>query len=137
MTLKDLLNENDMFAKSSGIRLVEVREGYARAQMTVEKRHLNMGGVCQGGAIFTLADFAFAAVCNCHGKLTVGLENTVSFLHSAQLGDVLTAEAVETLNHHKVPFCEMKVRNQNGELICSMTGLSYRKNQDLTFEGLE
>ncbi|MBP5474455.1 MAG: PaaI family thioesterase, partial [Bacteroidales bacterium] len=83
MTLKELLNEKDMFAKSSGIQLVEVREGYARAQMTVEKRHLNMGGVCQGGAIFTLADFAFAAVCTCHGKLTVGLENTVSFLHSA------------------------------------------------------
>ena len=137
MTLKEYLNENDMFAKNAGIRIVEIREGYARAQMTVEKRHLNVNGFCQGGAIFTLADFAFAAVCNCHGRVTVGIENTVSFLHGAKEGDVLTAEAVETLNHHKIPFCEMKVRNQDGELICSMTGLSYRKNLDMTFEGLE
>lgn len=137
MTLKEYLNENDMFAKNAGIRIIEIREGYARAQMTVEKKHLNICGVCQGGAIFTLADFAFAAVCDCHGNLTVGLENTISFLHSAQEGDVLTAEAVETLNHHKIPFCEIKVRNQKGELICSMTGLSYRKNQNMTFDGLE
>jgi len=137
MTLKEYLNENDRFARNAGIQLVEIREGYARAQMTVEEHHLNGGGVCQGGAIFTLADLAFAGVCNSHGPLTLGLENTVSFLKSAQLGDVLTAECIEVLNHHKIPYCEMKVRNQDGELICTMTGLAFRKKVSLPVEGLE
>ena len=122
MKLIDFLNENDRFAKQNGIQLTEVREGYARAEMTVAKMHLNGGGVCQGGALFTLADLAFAAVSNSHGLLT---------LKSAKEGDHLVAEAVETLNHHKIPFCEMKVRNQHGELICTMTGLAFRKDKPM------
>ena len=56
MKLMDYLNVTDRFANGSGARLTEVREGYARAELTVEERHLNAVGVCQGGALFTLAD---------------------------------------------------------------------------------
>ena len=131
MKLKDFLNENDRFAKANGAQLTEVREGYARAEMTVTREHLNAGGVCQGGALFTLADIALAAVMNSHGKLTFGLESTISFLHSGVEGDTLVAEAVETFNHHKIPYCEIKVHNQKCELICAMTGLAYRKDKDM------
>ena len=60
MTLKDFLNQGDRFAANAGARIVEVREGYSRAEMTVTREHLNAGGVCQGGALFTLADIALA-----------------------------------------------------------------------------
>ena len=137
MTLKDFLNNGDVFAKNSGARIVEIREGYARAEMTVTKEHLNAGGVCQGGALFTLADLVFAAISNSRGKLTFGLENTIMFLHSAFVGDQLTAEATETLNHHKIPYCEIKVKNQHGDLVCSMTGIAYRKEIPTELDGLE
>ena len=137
MTLKEFLNKGDVFAKNTGARIVEVREGYAIAEMTVTEEHLNAGGVCQGGALFTLADLAFAAISNSRGKLTFGLENTITFLRSAVVGDVLTAEATETLNHHKIPYCEIKVRNQNGDLVCVMTGIAYRKEKDMEFESLQ
>ena len=39
--LKDFLNKGDRFAATNGMQLTEVREGYARAEMKVEKRHLN------------------------------------------------------------------------------------------------
>lgn len=102
MTFKDFLNENDRFAVNAGAMLTEIRDGYARAEMTVTREHLNAGGVCQGGALFTLADLAVAAVMNSHGKLTLSLESTISFMNSAVEGDVLVAEAVETNNHHKI-----------------------------------
>ena len=73
MTLLERLNSSDRFASGIGARLVEVREGYARAELTVEERHLNAAGVCQGGVIYTLADLAFAGVCNSHGTLTLGV----------------------------------------------------------------
>ncbi|MBR1428411.1 MAG: hotdog fold thioesterase [Prevotella sp.] len=137
MTLKEFLNNGDVFAKNSGACITEIREGYARGEMTVTKAHLNAGGVCQGGALFTLADLVFAAISNSRGKLTFGLENTITFLHSAFEGDKLIAEAVETLNHHKIPFCEIKVRNQHGDLICSMTGIAYRKEKPMNLDGLQ
>ncbi|MBR5657497.1 MAG: hotdog fold thioesterase [Prevotella sp.] len=136
MTLKDILNTNDRFAACNGIQLTEVKEGYARAEMTVGKDHLNAGGVCQGGALFTLADLALAAVMNSRGKLTFGIGNSISYLHSAKVGDHLVAEAVETLNHHKIPYCEVKIKNQQGELICAITGMSYRKDSPMPFDSL-
>ena len=87
MTLLEKLNTTDRFAQSIGAQLTEVKEGYAKAELTVEERHLNGAGVCQGGVMYTLADLAFAAVANGHGTLTLGISNTVTFLKSAQLGD--------------------------------------------------
>ena len=137
MTLKETLNTNDRFAHSIGAELVEIREGYARAVLTVEERHLNAGGVCQGGVMYTLADLAFAAVTNSHGILSLGISNTITFIHSAQLGDTVTAECTETVNHHKLPYCDIRITNQDGEILASMTGLAYRLKKDFPYDSLQ
>ena len=136
MTLLEALNKGDRFAESIGAQLTEAREGYAKAELTVEERHLNGAGVCQGGVMYTLADLAFAGVANSRGILTVGVNNTITFLKSGQLGDHLTAECTETLNHHKLPYCDIQVKNQNGELLAAVTGLAYRTKRDFPFERL-
>ena len=136
MTLLENLNTNDRFAHSIGAQLTEVREGYAKAELTVEERHLNGAGVCQGGVIYTLADLAFAGVANCHGTLTLGISNTITFLKSGQLGDRIIAECTEVYDRHKLPYCDMKITNQNGELLAAMTGLAYRMRRDFPFEAL-
>ena len=136
MTLKDYLSQNDRFAANSGCILKEVREGYARAELLVTKEHLNAGGVCQGGAYFTLADLALAAVMNSHEGLTFGIENNIMFLQSAKAGDTLTAEATEVFNHHRIPYVDVRITNQKGELCCVVTGLAYRKEAKLPVDGL-
>ena len=137
MTLKDTLNKNDRFAHSIGAQLVEVTEGGAKAQLTVEERHLNAGGVCQGGVMYTLADLAFAAVTNSHGILSLGISNTITFIKSAQLGETIYAECRETVNHHKLPYCDIKILNQDGEILASMTGLAYRLKKDFPYDALQ
>ena len=130
MKLIDYLNRNDRFAAAAGVQLVEIGEGYARAVMTVTENHVNGANVCQGGAIFTLADLAFAAAVNSGGLMTVGTSNSITYLHSAHIGDILTAEARQE-DHRKMPFCETRVTNQDGVLICVMTGSAYRGRQPL------
>ena len=136
MTLKEFLTQNDRFAARSGCILKEVREGYARAELMVTLEHLNAGGVCQGGAFFTLADIALAAVMNSRGALTFGIENNIVYLKSAKAGDTLIAEATEVFNHHKIPYVDVRITNQRGELCCVVTGIAYRKEADLPVEGL-
>ena len=136
MTLKDFLSQGDRFAANTGCILKEVREGYARAELVVTPDHLNAGGVCQGGVYFTLADIALAAVMNSREQLTFGIENNIVFLKSAKVGDTLIAEAVEVFNHHKIPYCEVKITNQDGCLICTMNGTAYRKDIEMKFDGL-
>ena len=82
MSLLERLSRGDRFAWDIGCRLVEIREGYARAELKVEERHLNAAGMCQGGVMFTLADLTFAAVCNSRGIMTVGVSNNISYMYS-------------------------------------------------------
>ena len=82
----------------------------------------------QGGALFTLADLAIAALMNSGGQLTFGISNSLMFVSSARLGDTLRAEAVHVANHHKIPAVEVTVTNQEGRFICHVTGMGYRKD---------
>ena len=131
MNIKDLLNKTDRFAANAGCQITEVDEHHAVAVMTVTDTHLNGGNVCQGGALFTLADLAIAALLNQGGQLTVGISNNISFVSSAKLGDTLTAVATHVCDHHKIPSVEARVTNQDGRLICHVTGMGYRKSAAL------
>lgn len=136
MTLLEKLNQEDRFAQGIGAQLTEIREGYAKTELTVEERHLNGAGVCQGGVMYTLADLSFAGVANCHGILTLGISNTITFLKSARLGDRLTAECTELLDHKRLPYCDIRITNQDGDLVAVMTGLAYRMKKDFPFDSL-
>ncbi len=134
MNIQQFLNTNDRFAAAAGCHIIEIGEGRAVATMLVTREHLNAGGVCQGGAFFTLADLALAAVMNSRGQLTFGIQNNIMYLASAHEGDVLTAEAIEIANHHKIPSVEVRITNQEGVLLCHVTGLAYRKKNPLILE---
>ncbi|MBQ8949435.1 MAG: hotdog fold thioesterase [Prevotella sp.] len=128
MSIKDILNRTDRFAANAGCQITEVDDHHAVAEMTVTEAHLNGGNVCQGGALFTLADLAIAALMNHGGQLTFGISSSLMFVSSARLGDTLRAEAVSVADHHKIPAVEVRVTNQDGHLICHVTGMGYRKN---------
>ena len=132
MNIQELLNRTDRFAANAGCRITEVDEHHAVAEMTVTEAHLNGGNVCQGGALFTLADLAIAALMNHSGQLTFGISNNIMFVSSAKEGDHLRAEAVHVANHPKIPSMEVRVTNQAGQLICHVTGMGYRKSQFIT-----
>lgn len=129
--IQEILNTTDRFAAGAGCRITEVDERHAVAEMTVTKEHLNAGGVCQGGALFTLADLAMAALMNHQGNLTFGISSNVMFVSSAVEGDRLRAEAVPVNDHRRIPAVEVRVMNQDGRLICHVTGMGYRKDVPL------
>ena len=131
MEILELLNRTDLFAANAGCQITEVNAHHAVAVMTVTAEHLNGGHVCQGGALFTLADLAIAALMNYSGQLTFGISNSIMYVSSAKEGDVLRAEAVQVANHPKVPSVEVRVTNQDNRLICHVTGMGYRKSVSL------
>lgn len=118
---------NDNFTRYIGATLTEVSEGYAKATMVVKEESLNAYGICQGGALFSLADLAFAAAVNSHGVSTVTTGASITYVKSGQLGDTLTAEARELVNHHRLPFAEVRITNQDGDIIAIFTASGFRK----------
>ena len=131
MNIQELLYRTDRFAANAGCQITEVDTEHAIAEMVVTNAHLNGADVCQGGALFTLADLAIAALMNARGQLTVGINNSIMFVSSAKEGDLLRAEAVSVCDHHKIPSVEVRVTNQEGRLICHVTGMGYRKSLNI------
>ncbi|MDR2496980.1 MAG: PaaI family thioesterase [Tannerellaceae bacterium] len=125
----------DKFALNAGIELVEVGKSYAKTRMEIKPEHLNGGGVCQGGAIFTLADLAFAAAVNSHATLTYSISSSINFFRSESRG-WLYAEAREVFDHKRLSNCEVRVTNEAGLLVATFVGTGYRKDQPLPFHAL-
>lgn len=134
MTINEFF-KNDKFALSAGIELLEAGNGYAKARVEIKPMHLNAGGVCQGGAIFTLADFTSGVAANSHGQLTLLTNGNINFFKSESKG-FLYAEAREMFNHKRLANCEVRVTNEAGDLIAVFSGNSYRKEVTLPFEPL-
>jgi acyl-CoA thioesterase len=61
----------DGASQALGMRILEVRPGYARLAMKVREDMVNGHKLCHGGLIFTLADSAFAFACNTYNAVTV------------------------------------------------------------------
>ena len=122
----------DRFAVLAGAELMEIREGYAKARMKVTEHHLNGGDVCQGGALFTLADLAFAAAVNSHLTLTFSTSSQITFIRPVASGYVY-AEAVEIVNHKRMPFAEVRITDEEGQLVAVFSSSGYRK-QGITIQ---
>ena len=82
----------DRFATENGMSIDELDASHAVTSMTVGDRHKNAYGGVMGGAIFTLADFAFAALTTDRERVTVAQQVSISYL-AAPKGDRLVATA--------------------------------------------
>lgn len=125
--------KNDLFAEGTGVELLEVKEGYSKARLTITEKHLNAGHRTQGGAIFTLADLALAVAANSHGTLAFSLSSTITFLRSSGPGDTLYAEARERYTGRTTGYYQIDITNQRGDLIATFESSVFRKGDALPF----
>ncbi len=116
----------DKFAKYIEVEVIEAQDGNATARMPVQEHHLNSHNTIHGGAIFTLADAAFAAACNSHGIVAVAINVNISYLKAVSAG-VLTAEAKEVSLNSTLGVYVIRVTSDSGELIAIFQGMAYRK----------
>ena len=124
--------DKDLFAKGCGAQLIEVTQGSATAKMKLTPSLCNAAGGIQGGAIFTLADFAFAAATNSHGSLTVALNVNIQYFRQPK-GEFITAVAREISRGRRICGCNVEVFDEDGSLVASFNGTGYIKDEKLEF----
>jgi acyl-CoA thioesterase len=121
----------DRFAGFVGIELVDAGAGRATARLALREHHLNGLGLVHGGAIFSLADLAFAAAVNSRGRAAVAIHCSISYLKAAQ-GGHLVAEAEEVSCGPKIAVYSIRITDAAGDLIARFEGLAYRKRESWT-----
>ena len=116
----------DAYASYSGIELVDVGPGTARVRMKIDERHQNSHGTVHGGAIFTLADAAFALASNSHNVPAAAINAHVTYIKAAREG-VLSAKAEEFALNPKLATYIVTVTDGAGERVALFQGMVYRK----------
>lgn len=127
--LKERL-EQDPFARYLGIQIRELREGFARLEMPLRSEMVNFMGAIHGGAIFSLADHAFAAASNSHGTMAVALHLDITYFSVPSPGSILTAEARELHLSRRTATYRIEITTQEGHPVASCQGIAYRKVKD-------
>jgi acyl-CoA thioesterase len=122
--------KNDRFADHVGIELLEVSEGRAKAKMEIKDHHLNGINIAHGGAIFSLADLAFAVASNSHRTIAVSINVSISYLKAAASG-TLIAEAKEVSLNPKLATYEVRVTDETDDIIAIFLGTVYRKKDKI------
>jgi acyl-CoA thioesterase len=128
--IKKFFDKHDQYAKHSGIELLEVKKGYAKSKMDIHKHHLNGANTFHGGAIFTLADFTFAAASNSHGRFAMSINASISYIKAVSEG-VLFAEAREVALNYKLATYLVEITNEKKDVIAMFQGTVYRKEGKL------
>lgn len=116
----------DPFCERLGIDLVDLAGGRAVTGLTVTEDLLNFHGTPHGGAVYSLADAAFAAASNSHGETALALETNVSYLDAAAVGDRLLATAEESHLTRRTAEYEVVVETEDGGRIATFRGRVYR-----------
>src|SRR3982751_6538746 len=120
----EIIEREDRASRWLGMKLQEVRPGYARLSMRVTDNMVNGQRICHGGLIFSLADSSFGFACNSHNQHALAASCAIDFLAPAALGDELTAEANETAHAGRTRVYDVRVMNQDGKLIAVFRGKS-------------
>ncbi len=119
----------DYFAADVAGAVIDMaEEGHAICSMKIRPMHLNANSTVMGGAIFTLADFAFAVASNgCSDRITVTQHVSVSFLAPAE-GEKLIAEARCIKAGRTTCLYTVDVRDENNSLKAYLTVNGYTKD---------
>ena len=88
--------DNDATLEYLGATITRLEPGLAEGEFTVEARHANGFGVCQGGVLFTFADALFGGACNSRRTdPTVSAQSEMIFLAPAKMGRTIRGVARE------------------------------------------
>jgi acyl-CoA thioesterase len=115
----------DYFRELLGVKVLEVKDGYAKMTIEITKKHTNAAGFTHGGVLFALADCAFAEAVNFGDRQAVAVQVSINYLRPTSEGDVLTAEATTVSDGKTLALCSVAVKKEAKD-VAMFSGLAYK-----------
>lgn len=126
---KAYFNEHDFFSKNCGLKLVELGEGYAKVELTIDEKSKNFMGSMHGGLLYTMADVAAGTSMVFCGKQVVTLSAATDYIKAAYSGKVI-AEGRVIAHGKTIGRCEVEVRGEDGTLYSKSHIIMFITNKD-------
>ncbi|MGQ9615114.1 MAG: PaaI family thioesterase [Spirochaetota bacterium] len=130
-SIKAFIQERDSLISLFNMEILDFSAGSASVRMTVRKEHTNAASVCHGGALFSLADVAFALASNSHGTLALALDVSISFLRAVPVGETITARCTERYRGRSTGTYIIEVEDSSGKLVALLKATAFRTQNPL------
>jgi acyl-CoA thioesterase len=122
------------FARSSGIELLLLDDGFSRVEMTYDPaRQSNIYDRAHGGAVFGLIDEAFETAAQTDGTVAVAMNVNVTYIASPEPGVRLWAEARRMAQTKRTATYDIRVGDADGRLIAVCQALAFRTGKPIPF----
>lgn len=127
---REYFNGHDMFSVNSGMKLMEIREGYSRVEMTIDENCMNYMGSMHGGLLYTMADVAAGTAAVSYGRQVVTLNAFVDYIKPAFSGRII-AEGKVISNGKTIVRCDVDIHDGEGTVYCRANVSMYNTGKDV------
>ena len=121
---------NDAFSRWLGVEILDVRPARVTLRMAVREDMTNGFGVCHGGVTFAFADSALAFASNTGGKMTVSIENSMTYPAAVRVGDVLLADAEQEASSLRLGYYRIRVTRGDGAVVALFRGTVFQTDRE-------
>lgn len=126
--------KKEPFAQALNMELVELEDGHSVVEMMYDPENMkNMYDQAHGGALFGLIDEAFETAAQTKGTLAVALNVNITYVASPQPGSKLRAEAKQVSQTKKTASFDIKITDQDGNMITICQALAYQTGKPIPF----
>jgi acyl-CoA thioesterase len=126
--------KSEPFARALNMELVKLGKGHSVVHMTYEPEKMNnIYDRAHGGALYALIDEAFETAGQTDGTVAVALNVNVTYVSSPRPGLQLRAEANRVSQTRKTASYDIKVTDQNGDLIALCQALAFDTGKPIPF----
>jgi acyl-CoA thioesterase len=133
MTPKEIVDKmmkGDAFSRWLEIKVLDLKKGYSKLELTIKDRMVNGFTIAHGGISYSLSDSALAFAANSYGMQCVSIETSISHTRPSKIGDVLTAECIELNRGKTIGIYQVTTKNQENKIVSIFKGTVHiSKNQ--------
>jgi acyl-CoA thioesterase len=113
-----------------GVEILHVEPARVTLRMAVRQDMTNGFGVCHGGVTFAFADSALAFASNTGGKVTVSIENSMTYPAAVRVGDLLLAEAEREASSQRLAYYRVRVTRGDGAVVALFRGTVFETDRE-------
>ena len=126
--------KRETFAQALNMKLIELEDGHSVVEMIYTPENMNnMYDRAHGGALFGLIDEAFETAGQTKGTIAVALNVNITYVTSPKPGSRLRAEANRVSETQKTASFDIKITDQDGNIITTCQALAYQTGKPIPF----
>lgn len=129
-------NDLDGFSKEIGVKILDISDGYAKAEINIERKHINPGNSVHGGYIFTLADIVGGSAAWSRGNYVVTISSNITYLNPAIDSKKIIAEAKEVKWGKAILVYDIEVYDEKNRLLAKAINSYFNIGKKLNFNEL-